>query len=85
MKVELNKFERELILESIYPCYLCTASCYIGYKRINCTDEDENGNPRCKLLQTIDELRKKLKDEDYIPTQQYIKNIDKYTRGEIDE
>lgn len=61
MKVELNKFERDVILDALNPYDMCSSYCYMGYSgRIHCDTLDENNEPKCKLLKTIQTIEKKL-------------------------
>lgn len=61
MKVELNKFERDVILQALNPYDICSSSCYMEYgERIHCDTLDENNEPKCKLLKTIQTIEKKL-------------------------
>ena len=61
MQVELNKFERDVILQALNPYDICSSHCYMEYGgRIHCDSFDENNEPKCKLLKTIQDIEKKL-------------------------
>ena len=61
MKIELNKFERKVILDALNPYDICSSCCYMEYGgRIHCDTLDKNNNHKCKLLKTIQCIEKKL-------------------------
>lgn len=58
--IELTDYECNLILFALQQRKICNSFCYQKYDEAKCFETNEDGSSKCKMLNTIEEIRKKI-------------------------